>query len=396
MYLEQTLKNYKVYRFIFSFSLLLSFGIFVVLSEKGLNIETVSIPATILVIYALASFFSLFVERTSIVDFLLDIAAISSFIFYDFDKLKFFSLLYLFALFFAGFLLPTIQAYIAAGVAFILYVLMFIFLGTFEGLDAIFNIILNGIAFVAIVTAGIKLKEKIKSQEAYIEILEKEKKENELYKRLYRMAAELAHEIKNPLTSIKAAADLLGEGVYSPKLTEMIKSESERLNQLLKDFLMLSKPRKSNPKLIDVGDILKQLLATYRKNDKEVELNIKKNYTIFMDEKEFISALSNLIKNAFEWAKSKVSVTVDGTKEYIIIIVEDDGPGIPKEDINKIFEPFYTKREGGTGLGLAIAKRIIVENHGYLFVDPNKKEGTRFVIQLPVRKKGEDESTNSR
>ncbi len=395
MYLEQTLKNYKIYRFIFSFSLLLSFGIFVVLSEKGLKVETVSIPATILVIYALASFFSLFVEKTSIVDFLLDITAISSFIFYDFDKLKFFSLLYLFALFFAGFLLPNVQAYISALVAFILYVLMFMFLGTFQGLDAIFNIILNGIAFLAITIAGIKLKEKIKSQEAYIEILEKEKKENELYKRLYRMAAELAHEIKNPLTSIKAAADLLGEGVYSPKLTDMIKKESERLNQLLKDFLLLSKPRKSNPKEINVGDILKQLLATYRVDNKEIELNVKKNFTVYMDEKEFISALSNLIKNAFEWAKSKVSVTVDGTRDYIIIIVEDDGPGIPKEDLNKIFEPFYTKREGGTGLGLAIAKRIIVENNGYLFVDPNKRNGTRFVIQLPVKKEGRDESTNS-
>ncbi|NPA53408.1 MAG: HAMP domain-containing histidine kinase [Aquificae bacterium] len=394
MYLEQTLKNYKIYRFIFSFSLLFSFGIFVVLSDKSLNVETVSIPAIILVIYTLASFFSLFIERTSIIDFLLDITAISSFIFYDFDKLKFFSLLYLFALFFAGFLLPSLQAYLVAFIAFVLYVLMFVFLGTFKGLEAVFNIILNGVAFAAITTAGIKLKEKIKSQEAYIEILEKEKKENELYKRLYRMAAELAHEIKNPLTSIKAAADLLGEGVYSPKLTDMIKKESERLNQLLKDFLMLSKPRKSNPQYVNIGNLLKQLLTTYRTNNKEVELNIKKNYTIYIDEKEFISALSNLIKNAFEWAKSKVSITVDGTKDYIIIIIEDDGPGIPREDINKIFEPFYTKREGGTGLGLAIAKRVIVENQGYLFVDPNKKNGTRFIIQLPVNKEGRDEGIN--
>ncbi len=396
MYLEQLLKNYKIYRFIFSFSLLLSFGIFVVLSDKEIRIEYIYVPSIILVIYALASFFSLFLKRTSIVDFILDITAISSFIFYDFDRLKFFSLLYLFALFFAGFLLPNLQAYIAAFLAFILYVLMFVFLGTFQGFDAILNITLNGTAFLTITIAGIKLKEKIKSQEAYIEILEKEKKENELYRKLYRMAAELAHEIKNPLTSIKAAADLLSEGVYTPKLTEMIKNESERLDQLLKDFLMLSKPRKANPKNINVGTLLKQLLTTYRKKDKEIELNIKRDYTIFIDEKELISALSNIIKNAFEWAKSKVSVTLDGTKDYIIIIVEDDGPGIPKEDINKIFEPFYTKREGGTGLGLAIAKRIIVENNGYLFVDPNKKDGTRFVIQLPVNKEGRDESTNSR
>ncbi len=391
MYLEQTLKNYKIYRFIFSFSLLLSFGIFVVLSET-IKTDYVSVPATILTIYAIASFFSLLLEKTTIIDFILDIVAISSFIFYDFDKLKFFSILYLFALFFAGFILKQVQAYIVAFLAFLLYTLMFIFIGTFQGLESIFNILLNGIAFTAITIAGVKLKEKIKSQEAYIEILEKEKKENELYKKLYRMAAELAHEIKNPLTSIKAAADLLSEGVYSPKLTEMIKTESERLNMLLKDFLMLSKPKKSSPKNIKVGETIKRILSTYRTSDKEVELNIKKEYEVFFDEKELVSALSNLIKNAFEWAKSKVKITVDGTKEFVIIIIEDDGPGIPKEDINKIFEPFYTKREGGTGLGLAIAKRVIVENNGYLFVDPNKKYGTRFVIQLPV--KGKNEGTN--
>lgn len=395
MYLEQLLKNYKIYRFIFSFTLLISFGLFVIFSQEDIRSDYILVPTIILTVYALASFFSLYLKRTTIVDFILDITAISSFIFYDFDKLKFFSLLYLFPLFFTGFLLSNIQAYLVALYTFILYTLMFIFLGTFQGFDAILNIILNGIAFIAIILAGIKLKEKIKSQEAYIEILEKEKKENELYKRLYRMAAELAHEIKNPLTSIKAAADLLSEGVYSSKLTDMIKQESERLNQLLKDFLMLTKPKQSNPVKIDVGKTIKRILETYRKKDKEIEFIQKKDYVIYMDEKEFISAISNIIKNAFEWAKSKVKVIIDGTKDHIIIIVEDDGPGIPKEDINKIFEPFYTKRESGTGLGLAIAKRIIVENQGYLFVDPNMKNGTRFVIQLPVYKEGRDESADS-
>ena len=395
MYLEQLLKNYKIYRFIFSFTLLISFGLFVIFSQEEIRSDYILVPTIILTVYALASFFSLYLKRTTVVDFILDITAISSFIFYDFDKLKFFSLLYLFPLFFAGFLLSNIQAYLVALYTFILYTLMFIFLGTFQGFDAILNIILNGVAFITIILAGIKLKEKIKSQEAYIEILEKEKKENELYKRLYRMAAELAHEIKNPLTSIKAAADLLSEGVYSSKLTDMIKQESERLNQLLKDFLMLTKPKQSNPVKIDVGKTIKRILETYRKKDKEIEFIQKKDYVIYMDEKEFISAISNIIKNAFEWAKSKVKVVIDGTKDHIIIIVEDDGPGIPKEDINKIFEPFYTKRESGTGLGLAIAKRIIVENQGYLFVDPNMKNGTRFVIQLPVYKEGRDESTDS-
>ncbi len=395
MYLEQLLKNYKIYRFIFSFTLLISFGLFVIFSQEDIRSDYILVPTIILTVYALASFFSLYLKRTTIVDFILDITAISSFIFYDFDKLKFFSLLYLFPLFFTGFLLPNIQAYLVALYAFILYSLMFIFLGTFQGFEAILNILLNGIAFITITLAGIKLKEKIKSQEAYIEILEKEKKENELYKRLYRMAAELAHEIKNPLTSIKAAADLLSEGVYSSKLTDMIKQESERLNQLLKDFLMLTKPKQSNPVKIDVGKTIKRILETYRSKDKEIEFIQKKNYEIYMDEKEFISAISNIIKNAFEWAKSKVKVVIDGTRDHIIIIIEDDGPGIPKEDINKIFEPFYTKRESGTGLGLAIAKRIIVENQGYLFVDPNMKNGTRFVIQLPVYKEGRDESTDS-
>nr|WP_242462870.1 HAMP domain-containing sensor histidine kinase [Persephonella atlantica] len=207
------------------------------------------------------------------------------------------------------------------------------------------------------------------------------------------MSAELAHEIRNPLSSIKAAADLLSEGNINPKLINMIKEESTRLNRLLSDFLLLSRPREAEKIKINVKDMLNRIVNLYDKKG-IVKLNVVGSPYIFIDEKGFESAVSNVLKNAVRWAENSVVINVYGTSEKLFIEVEDDGPGIKDEDKEKIFDPFFTKSEGGTGLGLAIAKKVVMENGGSIFVEDSELGGSKFVLIFPVGR--ENESNSSR
>ncbi|NPA58286.1 MAG: HAMP domain-containing histidine kinase [Aquificae bacterium] len=389
MRLEHTFSNYKIFRFLFSFALLVTFSIFA--GSTGLNTSTQMAAAVILFIYTAVSFITLFIEKVTVFDTLLDITFITAFIFTDFERLKYFSILYLFPLFFSGFSFRLKYALMVVAVAVAEYMMLFFFYKEYTH-SGYLNLLLNSVAFFLIAMAGAKLKQQIEKQQKYIEKLESEKRENELYKKLYRISAELAHEIRNPLASIKAAADLISEGNPNPKLIKMIREEASRLNKLLSDFLLLSRPKESEKVNVNVRDILYRLKELYGK-DREIVLNVKGSPYIYISEKGFGSAVSNVLKNAVEWSKSKVVVNAYVMNDKLFIEVEDDGTGIPEENRKTIFEPFFTTSEGGTGLGLAIAKRVVMENGGDIFVEDSSLGGAKFVLIFPLGRK--DEGTGS-
>ncbi|WP_457621639.1 sensor histidine kinase [Persephonella sp.] len=384
MYLEKIFFNYKLGRFFFSFALLFAFSVFAGTFKTSYG--TLPYSAVILFSYTLTSFLSLYIKRINFLDFLLDITFLSALIFTDFNTMKYFSVLYLIVLFFAGFILRPFYAYFISLIAFVIYSFLFFLNWNFKDAGLI-NLLLNGSAFGIIVYAGTKVREKIQFQEEYIRSLEKEKQQAELYKKLYRIGAELAHEIRNPLASIHGAAQLLSEGNVNEKLLNMIKKESERLDQLLREFLLLSKPREIQERSINVKEFLKQILGMYEGKGKSIYLNVKGDPVIYIDEREFHSGISNIIKNAVEWAKSKVILNVYEKDNNLLIEIEDDGEGVKEEDREKIFEPFYTKRKSGTGLGLAIAKRVFVENGGNITVEDSDLGGAKFLIQIPIVRK---------
>ena len=390
MQVEHTFSNYKILRFAFSFALLVTFSIFA--GTAGLKSNTQILAAVILFIYTTISFITIFIEKITIFDAILDISFISAFIFTDFDRLKYFSILYLFPLFFSGFKFSSLSAYLVTFTAAAEYFSLFVFYREYDQ-TGFLNFLLNAVAFVFITTAGVKLKQQIEKQQRYIKKLEEEKRVSEVYKRLYRISAELAHEIRNPLASIKAAAELLTEGNPNPKLLKMIKEESERLNKLLSDFLLLSRPKESEKVMVNVKDILLRIKELYGKNRK-ISLNVTGNPKLFISEKGFESAVSNIVKNAVEWSKEKVVINVYTMNDKLFIEVEDDGEGIKEEDKEIIFEPFFTKSSSGTGLGLAIAKRVVIENGGNIFVEDSHLGGAKFVLTFPLG--GENESDNSR
>jgi signal transduction histidine kinase len=107
------------------------------------------------------------------------------------------------------------------------------------------------------------------------------------------------------------------------------------------------------------------------------------------------SALDNLLRNAVQWASSKVLVRIGREKGWLVVEVEDDGPGVPLQERDRVFEPFFSKRKEGSGLGLSIVRKFAIDSGGFVFVEDGKRlKGACFVLKLPLRgRSGEGSDT---
>ncbi len=380
MYLNELLLGYKLGRFIFSVSFLISYFLYLNIAK----VNFLNFPFTILVIYSITSFILLFYRKINILEFLLDIIFITVFIMSSFKSIYYLSLLYLFPIFFYGVLSGKKLTYILASIALFFYILArFIFIQ-----DNIYDLLipsfLHGFSFFIISFASISLNKKLKNQEEAIKKLEEEKKQTQLYKKLYELSANIAHEIKNPLASISGAAQLIKEGKANEKLVNIIYRESKRVDNLLKDFLTLANPYIEQPKKINIEKLIKEIIDLYVR-DKNVNLNIKIKY-VKINEKALRSILENIIKNAVYWSKKNINITIERKNHLLRIIVEDDGQGIDEDIKEKIFDPFFSTRHDGTGLGLAIAKNIAINMGGDIFIEKSENlGGAKFIVEVPMK-----------
>ncbi|MBO8156453.1 MAG: PAS domain-containing protein [Bacillaceae bacterium] len=215
--------------------------------------------------------------------------------------------------------------------------------------------------------------------------------------------ANVSHELKTPITSIKGFAETLLEGAKDdPKLLDefltIIYKESRRMQQLIKDLLELSKLEHDEFDLhietISVRNIVKDVLSLvdYLANEKQIEIHnqIDKDLYFDGDSSRIKQVLLNLLTNAISYTPEKGTVTVDAeeNQEELVLMVKDTGIGIPEEDLPRIFERFYrvdkarSRNSGGTGLGLAIVKHIVEAHHGRIEVNSEINKGTVFYIYL--------------
>ncbi len=392
MYLEKLLSGYKLVRFFFAFSFFFSFVIYGKVLEKN----DYNIPEIILFIYLITSFTLLFFRQILFLEFFLDIVFLTAFIIFFLKLTSYLSILYLYPIFFYGVLTGSRKVYILSTISFFIMLFLKAFIENIEFSTLFLIAFLNGFSFFVIAFAGIKLYERLKKQEIFQKQIEKLEKEQEIYKKLYQISANIAHEIKNPLASISASAQLLKEGNFNEKLVNIIYEESKRIDALIKDFLNLSKSfSKTNEKINiyeEINKVIKSCILT-ENIDVKVFTKDSKIY-INMNKQAFNSLIRNIIKNAIEWAKSQVIVSVEKIGNYIYINVEDDGEGVEDEIKEEIFEPFFSKNPQGTGLGLSIARNIALNYQGDIIVSKSEiLGGAKFTVILPLEEK--NESTNS-
>jgi polar amino acid transport system substrate-binding protein len=207
------------------------------------------------------------------------------------------------------------------------------------------------------------------------------------------MIAGLAHEIRNPLTSIKFLVDLipykLDNQNFRKKFMEIVPDEINRLSSLITDLLEYSKPKGFFRELADVKEIFYNINMLFSKHFKDkniyLSMDIDDDLKIYADKHQVKQVFINLILNSIEAIESGGNIHVIGRKsnQFALITIEDEGTGISKENLEKIMDPFFTTKSYGTGLGLFICYQIILENEGYINVESRLQKGTKVMIKLP-------------
>ena len=236
---------------------------------------------------------------------------------------------------------------------------------------------------------------------------------NQLLKRMKALddsrqefVANVSHELKTPMTSIKVLSDslLAQENVPAElyrEFMEDIASEIDRENQIITDLLALVKMDKKVQDLnivsLNINDltelILKRLRPIARKKDVEVVFESVRPVVAEVDEVKMTLIMTNLVENAIKYNNENgwVRVTLDADHKFFYVKVSDSGMGIPQESLDYIFERFYrvdkshSREIGGTGLGLAITKSAVVAHRGAIKVQSKLGEGTTFTVRIPLR-----------
>lgn len=211
---------------------------------------------------------------------------------------------------------------------------------------------------------------------------------------LGEMATTVAHETKNPLNSIRLATSYLKKNFHGEILSEflsIIEEEVMRLNEITSDFLGFSKPAPLKVRMTDINALVKSTVELVRQEatDRNIEVIILTDEhvpPVPCDFSRMKQALLNLLLNAIDasTAGNSISITTEAAGARMGLTVQDTGRGIPPEEIENIFKPFYTTKTRGSGLGLAIVDRIVKEHKGEITVESAPGKGTKFTILLPV------------
>lgn len=203
------------------------------------------------------------------------------------------------------------------------------------------------------------------------------------------MLAQIAHEIRNPLGGIELLTNLIKEDLAKGKVREeyldKILSEINGLKSLISSFLNYSRPTPSSFSFTSIPEVVSEVKNIFQNelNKKNVKLNLNLEKTeIWFDSSHLRQVIMNLLSNSVEAVNMNGEITIHsfsrGKNNYISIA--DNGPGIIEENLNRIFNPFYTTKKDGTGLGLAICKKLCTENNSQLLVESKIGEGTKFTI----------------
>jgi signal transduction histidine kinase len=213
----------------------------------------------------------------------------------------------------------------------------------------------------------------------------------------------VSHELRTPLTAIRGHVEALREGVAQDQASRaeslgVIASEAARLERLVGDVLDLAKLDTRRFTLrreeVDMGRLLERAYTTFAEEARRRGIDYRQvigaRPVIIADGDRVLQIISNLLANAFRWTPDggRVELALDQENGTISVAVEDTGPGIPEDDVDRIFRPFWSRDGGGTGLGLAIARELATAHGGHILLDSEPGRGTRFELVLPASPAG--------
>ena len=232
---------------------------------------------------------------------------------------------------------------------------------------------------------------------------------------LGELSAGIAHEIRNPLAGMKTSIQVLAKKLSTPSQLILIKgvlSEIDRLNKIVTDLLKFSGPSPSYPGPVDIKLVLKTTLDLLQEKIKNLEIKIVKKYDqkiprAFLDREQIQQVFLNLMLNAVNAMPGGGTLTISITKrmnqnkikekitqsfspgfslenEYMIVSFKDTGSGIKKENLHRVFNPFFTTDPNGTGLGLSITHKLLEKNNAFIYIDSKEEKGCKVTLILPL------------
>ena len=235
--------------------------------------------------------------------------------------------------------------------------------------------------------------QKLREQADQIIEIEEQLRRADRLSALGELSAGMAHEIRNPLGSIRGTAEILRDGVApdDPKqeFAEILVREVDRLNRVLEDFLRFARP---DPVEVGrfvlqhvIGDVLDLTRQQAVRNNVDVAVELGDEIEIPGQGEQVKQAFLNLVLNALQAMPNggALEVSLRALPQEVQVLFSDSGPGIAPEDRERIFNPFVTTRDSGTGLGLAITQRIIQGHGGRIMLDSRPGEGACFTVCLP-------------
>jgi signal transduction histidine kinase len=212
------------------------------------------------------------------------------------------------------------------------------------------------------------------------------------------LAAELAHEIRNPLVAVQTFLQILPERLDDPEVTVDLRgvalTELQRVARLLNELLGMARASVATFAATDleavVEEVVRFLQVSARKKDVLLERHGDRLPTGAADASRLKQALVNLVLNAIQASPTGTTVVVstltgaDGGRPFVEITVRDEGPGIPVDQREAVFHPFVTTKDNGTGLGLPVTRQIVADHGGTIGIQGAPGEGARFVVRIPL------------
>ncbi|MGH9653991.1 MAG: sensor histidine kinase [Bryobacteraceae bacterium] len=268
---------------------------------------------------------------------------------------------------------------------------------TYQMPPGLISLMFLRICFYAIVAFVVYQQAKAKRREMErTKLAEASLRRGERLAALGQLTAGLAHELRNPLGTIKASAEMLAKPSTRQRpevmaeMAEYIGSEADRMNGLVSTFLDFARPLKLHPVQADLRPVLEDISQSLNEaaHSRGITISIELHpepFSFTFDPALLRIAISNLMQNAIQAsaAGGRVDMRAEERGGNILIFVSDHGEGIQPQHLENIFNPFFTTKPAGTGLGLAIVSRIVDEHHGRVTVFSQPGAGTTFELTLP-------------